>query len=387
MLRRVGLAWSAAALGAFWAPAPLGAQAPVVRTTGALDVGLASVAYDGYERAGVASLAPSLGLRRRNLELGLRGELSRFETGHMSAQGDATARWVTPAAGLLRGELAGDAGVLWYRDASPAVNDYLAVARLHLAGAAPAGAWLGGGAGNVVYDVGGSHGITRTEAGAWARAGALNVTAAAQRTATGDTKYTDVTLETRWRWRRTELTGSAGTRAGDVHTGARQWLEGSGTLRLTRRYSLAIGMGRYPPDAARGAPGGRYAARTMRVATARRLGTGREAVPRSYRAPPAQPPPIPVAEALAIEELHGDFARIAIDAPLAERVEIMGDFTDWEPLALTRDARGGWTVEVAVAPGIHRLNVRVDGGAWGVPPGMAHATDEFGGVAGVFVVR
>jgi hypothetical protein len=33
------------------------------------------------------------------------------------------------------------------------------------------------------------------------------------------------------------------------------------------------------------------------------------------------------------------------------------------------------------------MNVRVDGGAWGVPPGLTAVKDEFGGLVALLVVQ
>jgi hypothetical protein len=38
-------------------------------------------------------------------------------------------------------------------------------------------------------------------------------------------------------------------------------------------------------------------------------------------------------------------------------------------------------------PGVHTLAVRVDGGAWGAPPGLPAADDGFGGEVGTLVVE
>jgi hypothetical protein len=83
--------------------------------------------------------------------------------------------------------------------------------------------------------------------------------------------------------------------------------------------------------------------------------------------------------------------------PGARRVELMGDFTDWTPVALTPLGRraGGrgsdgddvWLAELVIAPGVHRVNVRVDGGPWRPPPGLSVVRDEFGGEVGLLVVR
>ena len=380
-----------AALGVLVTRAPLAAQAipdpSPWNTSASVDVGGASVEYDDYARASVGTIAPAFGARRGRLALGLRGAVSRFETGNMSGQAEASADWVTPAAGPLRGELSGAAGVQWYRELNPAVNDWLGAARLHLAGPARAGAWLGAGGGQVVLDVG-RFGVRRGEIGAWAGADGRSVTALVQHTIADDVAYTDYTAESRWVVSRLEVAAGAGLRRGDVRSGARGWLEGSATVWITPRAAVALGAGRYPADVARGAPGGRYAALTLRFSTERVASATREAVARTFRSPPALPPPVPVANGLTVREIGGGAVRLVVDAPLAERVELMGDFTEWEPMLLSRDRRGGWsTPSLRLQPGLHRVNVRVDGGPWGVPPGMPHAPDEFGGDAGLFVVR
>jgi hypothetical protein len=380
-----------AALSVFVTRAPLDAQAipdpSPWSTTAAIDLGAASVEYDDYARAAVGTIAPSLAARRGRLALGLRGALSRFETGSMSGQAEATADWVTPAAGPFRGELSGAGGVQWYRELNPTVNDWLGTARLHLTGPARAGAWLGAGAGQVVLDVG-RFGVRRAELGAWAGDGGRSASALVQHTIADEVRYTDYTIETRWVASRLELAAGAGLRRGEVRTGARDWVEGSATWWLTPRAAVALGGGRYPADVARGAPGGNYAALTVRLSTERVAAATREAVARTFRSPPALPPPVPVANGLTVREVGRGAVRLVVDAPIAERVELMGDFTEWEPLLLTRDRRGGWTTPLLrLQPGIHRVNVRVDGGPWGVPPGMPHASDDFGGDAGLFVVR
>ena len=380
-----------AALSVFVTRAPLAAQAIAEpspwSTSATIDLGAASVEYDDYARASVGTIAPGFGARRGRLALGLRGAISRFETGNMSGQAEASANWVTPAAGPLRGELSGTGGVQWYRELNPGVNDWLGAARLHLTGTRRAGAWLGGGVGQVVLDVG-RFGVRRAEVGGWAGAAGRSVSALVQRTIAEEVRYTDFTIESRWVVSRLELAAGAGLRRGDVSTSARDWVEGSATWWLGPRAAVALGAGRYPADVARGAPGGNYAALTLRFSTERVAAATREAVARTFRTPPAQPPPVPVANGLRVREIGRGAVRLVVDAPLAERVELMGDFTEWEPMLLTRDRRGGWTTPLLrLEPGIHRVNVRVDGGPWGVPPGMPHAADDFGSEAGLFVVR
>jgi 1,4-alpha-glucan branching enzyme len=79
--------------------------------------------------------------------------------------------------------------------------------------------------------------------------------------------------------------------------------------------------------------------------------------------------------------------RLRVQAPAARLVEVSGDFTDWEPVRLTRAADGWWEARLPIAAGLHQLNVRVDGGEWLVPPGLSRRADGLGGLVGVLLVR
>jgi hypothetical protein len=69
----------------------------------------------------------------------------------------------------------------------------------------------------------------------------------------------------------------------------------------------------------------------------------------------------------------------------ARQVEVMGDFSEWQPLALER--RGGaWERALALSAGPHRVLVRVDAGPWQPPGNVAVANDDFGGTVGLIVV-
>ncbi|HEX9895972.1 MAG TPA: glycogen-binding domain-containing protein, partial [Gemmatimonadales bacterium] len=85
-------------------------------------------------------------------------------------------------------------------------------------------------------------------------------------------------------------------------------------------------------------------------------------------------------------ERGGPMVRLLMPAPHAAGVELMGDFTDWEPVAMLPDSPGWWTLSRTLAPGIYRVNVRVDGGPWRVPPGIPAEDDDLGGKAGVLLV-
>jgi len=71
----------------------------------------------------------------------------------------------------------------------------------------------------------------------------------------------------------------------------------------------------------------------------------------------------------------------------ARAVELTGDFTDWTPVSLEAREGGWWRVALDVPPGLHQVQVRLNGGAWQPPPGLPRTQGAFAGVAGVVVME
>ena len=63
----------------------------------------------------------------------------------------------------------------------------------------------------------------------------------------------------------------------------------------------------------------------------------------------------------------------------------MGDFTQWQPIALAQTG-DRWRAEQAIASGPHRVAVRIDGGDWRVPVNLPRVDDGYGGVVGLVTV-
>ena len=82
----------------------------------------------------------------------------------------------------------------------------------------------------------------------------------------------------------------------------------------------------------------------------------------------------------------GGLVHLAVRAAGATHVEIAGDFTHWNPIALQRAKDGWWRASVRAGRGIHQLSVRVDGRNWIAPPGLRPIQDEFGATVGLLVV-
>jgi len=91
---------------------------------------------------------------------------------------------------------------------------------------------------------------------------------------------------------------------------------------------------------------------------------------------------------ITLGERPDDAVRLTLFAPGASAVEISGDFTDWQPVELRRSTtnRDAWQGTFRIARGIHRINVRRDGGAWMAPAGTIRSADDFDGEVGVFLL-
>jgi hypothetical protein len=83
----------------------------------------------------------------------------------------------------------------------------------------------------------------------------------------------------------------------------------------------------------------------------------------------------------------GGLQKIIIRVGGVESVEVMGDFSDWSPLVVSRKGRDLWELSIPMSPGSHQINVRVDGGQWMAPPGIPAMHDSFGGDVGLLIVR
>jgi hypothetical protein len=186
-------------------------------------------------------------------------------------------------------------------------------------------------------------------------------------TGAGDSTYTDGVATLRFDVQRLELLASGGLRAGSVAGGARSWAQAEAKVLLFATVSLVAGVGSTPTDIVRGLPGARYVSAGLHVTFGR---VGAVTVV-AHAAPGAE---VVRRRTVEIHERPGS------------RVEVMGDFTEWRPILCPEIAPGVFALAVPRAQGVYRIDVRVDGGAWTVPPGLTAVPDDFGGEAGLLVV-
>lgn len=362
-------------------------RAGAQRIVSTIDVGGASVRYADTLSSAAYMLSPGIQLDFDHATFGAAGSYSQIGSGSWMTQGLIGGSLYTPAAGPLLLELEGTAGGTANQDGT-STGRSLGYMRAHFM-AAQRGLWLGAGAG-AAWD-----GITWSsmregEAGVWSHVGG-NATALATFTPTmvGDTiRYSDTELAVRWESPRVELGASAGMRSGNQ---GRSMLGGSGRWEsvtvatwVTSHAAIVGSAGTYPMDLSEGFPGGRFVSVALRLGH-RSLRHYGDRVAHDAAGPMREDDAEPV-RAFKVSAPSVGGRTIGVLAPGASVVEINGDFTDWLPVTLTKVADGWWSVTLPLAHGTHELNVRLDGGAWLVPPPLATLHDEFGGATGLLVV-
>ncbi len=355
------------------------------QTTGALEGGVSYVDYDGFLPSAAFYLVPTVQFARPGLSLGGQVSWVVFESGNSVLQGSAAGGWLTSVGGLLRAELSGSAGLAAYT-ATERYGHVLLRGRLHLAGRR-VGAWFGGVTGRSFVG-GDSDTPVEISLGGWMVQQSVTFGASATRTWFGNLVYLDVEGSIDLELRDFELRYRGGLRTwtGNVDEG----LYGEVLIHVpvSRRLAAELGGGTYPSDPVRGILAASYASIGVRVSTSsvRRAPPAvvSEALARAYGEEPEGGSA--VAARLEVDPRQDETVRLRVYAPGAAKIELMGDFTDWVPLTLERTGAEDFVITVAIPPGVHRLNVRVDGGDWIVPRGMRAEQDEFGGTVGVLVI-
>ena len=192
-------------------------------------------------------------------------------------------------------------------------------------------------------------------------------------------RFGDLEGSLHWELGIIELTAQMGRRFGDsydVTEDSRRWSSAMATVWLTDRIAVVGGGGRQPALPLRGLP-----ARTFGMA-----GLELAYWPMSNRAVPVSLPHTPLVKSFEMRPGLGGMQKIVIHVSGVETVDVMGDFSDWSPLVVSRRGRDLWELSIPLSPGMHQINVRVDGGQWKAPPGMPTMRDSFGGEVGLIGV-
>jgi hypothetical protein len=185
--------------------------------------------------------------------------------------------------------------------------------------------------------------------------------------------YADVESTVYWSRGPLALDGLIGTRVSSSYGQRSTWGHAQASWALGEQFALVAGGGSRASEPAIGRLGGNYFSFGVRLASApwiaRALHPGARTTASSFGV-----------------RAEGPTRVIYVHAPAARTVELMADFTDWQPVVMRHASNDEWQLAMKIAPGSHRVNIRVDGGDWSAPPGAGTVQDEFNGVVGLVVV-
>lgn len=331
-----------------------------------------TVGYDTAGKIASVSIAPLIEWNGRFAYATLSAVLARFGAGQWTSHGHGDVSLLfAPARSvrLLRVEVVGSA------DGSVHSNDYRTAAtrgefRVHLAGRS-AGLWAGGtGATGWTSPSTGVATAIGPTAGAWGRRGTWSATAV----------WTPFRLQGAWYQQMegrvsastggAEFLGYAGWRSAPSVSGLPNatWGGGSVTVWFTSQAAFVLGAGSYASELLQALPKGRY------LSAAVRFSRGRPSVWAGSSG------------GRAVYAHDRGEAELLFAVPGASRVDLVADWTGWQPVPMQRAADGRWLLRVVLAPGVHRFNLVVNGERWIVPAGVASVDDGFGGKISLLVV-
>jgi hypothetical protein len=183
----------------------------------------------------------------------------------------------------------------------------------------------------------------------------------------GPLSYTDISAGWRHDTRAVSLGASAGLRfqpSGGPNVDSRQLLDAAAWF--TPNAALVLTLGRTLEDYVRGTPRTTWIGASIRISATRHVSVRRAPADRT-------------APRLTVMRIDAHLVVLEISVPNAGRVELMADFTDWQPVALER-VGNAWRLERAITPGLHRISVRTDEGAWVAPSNLPRADASEAGV-------
>jgi hypothetical protein len=347
-----------------------------------LDAAAAHVDYDGFLPSAAYSVSPAILVRGRPVEARFAATYLVFASGNASAQVLATVASRGVRVGRWRAHVAATGGMSGYERVARSGHALFSAAATR--GWPRWAAWLEGGGGWA--DGGGAPRPAWIAGGGLRhRLGALVLSSTITAAGVGDTSYVDLGTAAGLALGPWRLDGTLGARLPSHGGGEGVYGEATAVLAASNRVGLFIGGGRYPSDPVRGSIAGNYLSGGVRLAAGGRP-RARPAVPRVDVATASASG----ASSLFMTRLNvrptGDSVALRVIAPEASIVEVMGGFTAWQPVALQPVGSGVWERRFRLVPGLHRLNVRLDRGAWEVPSGATPLSDGFGGTVGTFVV-
>jgi len=351
-----------------------------------VDLGAAFLQQPGLTATNVLTAASQLAYTAASYSFATNGVLAVTPQNRYTGQGVLTGSLYAPATRRLRWELTGVTSAFGLSGAAPSFA-WQAMAREHATWSL-GGVFLGGGGGQVAQR-GFAGSIATAQAGGFLRLDALGRDELSAALAYSDAglpaasraaraRYTDVVGYWAHHGEWIELSLGVGARSHPRDSLVESWASGSATFWLSPRAALVASAGRALADETRGVPSVRYLSVALRFGWRPARQTGALLVRHAPRDDDGG--------RLDIRGGTDSLRVVTVRQPNVSSVEIMGDFTDWEPVAMAGMPNGEWRVERVIAPGPHRVAIRVDGGPWRVPPNLPRVADDFGGEVGIVIV-
>ncbi len=369
-----------------------------------LEAGAVTSSTPGFLSSSALSLTPDLRYEGQNVNLSARGSAWLDGNSWDFADAQLSGSVTTPVRHHLSAQLIANASRAYYDRINQ--NEQIdAEARVHLVFSQSGGMWLQTGVARP-WRVALVSSVDVAGAGAWTRFGPATITGTYTNfaftrianasdsvnslqtcVATGDSNgclrqshFSDVQGSVHFEKGPVELDAQSGYRFGDatdVTPDSRRWAAANAVVWLTSDVGMVAGAGRQPSNPARGLPARNYANLGMMFAAWPAMAAG--AVPIEVRASAISK--FDIAEAgLSLERVQVRIAGV-------QNVEVMGDFTDWQPVEMVQRGRDLWEALLPIGSGVHQLNVRVDDGKWLPPPGVPTMRDGFNGEVGMLVIH
>ena len=348
-----------------------------------IDMGASLVRYDGFLLSNALTITPTFSWLGSRAAVNARGTLLRFESGNRSLQGSVVGSVFSRPARSWRIEASGTAGASSYADFASFWHLLGEVRVRH--NTDRGGVWMAATGGRTDFgSADEARPVFAASINALRRESAFVLLMTAGRAFVGDTQYSDIGATARGQYKKIVLEMLLAARFWSRGAGDGVYGEASGVIPFSDRWAAVISGGRYPSDPIRGSIAGRYVSAAVRF----RLQPTR---------PSVAPLPLPHSGAnggsdptattrLALTREASGSVRLLLQTPPASSVEIAGDFTDWRPLSMAQAPQGGWEIVLQISPGVHQINVRIDGGPWRVPGGTTRLVGDYGDDVGSVVV-
>ena len=192
-------------------------------------------------------------------------------------------------------------------------------------------------------------------------------------TPSGVRVWSELEAGAEWAMGRLQIQALVGARPAVASFPAAVWAQAGGSIDLPHGFGLQFAAGTSPARIGLGIPDSRFVSVGLTVAPERRSPS-----PNVRPAAPAAP--------FTVQPVGGHRFTLTYAASGAAMVQLAGDFNSWTPLDLEEDGHGRWRATIALAPGVHHVSLRVNGGPWFAPPGTPAVPDDFGGSTGIIDV-